>query len=688
MRGSEGVDYPNPSELFDAMSANESLLDRARVSPLAYAGFVPVSVVHPSCLLDRRGRQKVSVLWGVQVIQGIKHDSVELVRGALRHEFSNPEERLEDSGPAGAAFSFANAAIFTQEQMDRVVDDLKLRTRETNAKTKRFVSDSEWLTIDQTLGETGTYASVLMSRATSGDTGLHIAITLGSLRAAQVFVEEGCDVTILNDDGVSAVAILRQDGGDKETCFRQTKCIYLQWNLTASEMHNMSSKHPKPAMPSNTLHAPRALSDNFDKVMELVLRTAQLEEDFSRKGITARRLTAAEKVSPATYAANVHAPSFLARRLSVHHTPRGAGTSNATALGAQASLAQLDRVAHKANEYRLFGHGLACYFVDRLSDWPALQARSADHVATAHVNQWLCTDEEARACEIEGREMLPAAQRELRLCEVMCRYLEQCEAIRDREHEILPPLTPEDLDSKADRFTGVLDPKGEGGSGGSRCRRRQEDSGGHSSSQDRVTLSAGANAIMSARMALSIMGATRSSGGTGGSKGDGGGGDVRWEEERGQHQQQSVAVAAAAAAGSSIAGRPKGLTARITAAQRHAFDKRATHSGSNSNNTTIAASSGTGEEAAAGGRAAAARGGSMPAHFQGRSLMSAEWSSKPGKGAAGRRSHPRYPTKRMTPESWTATGKDRDTPSPAAGGDLPPPSATAAGVGEKGTAKK
>ncbi|CAM9642211.1 unnamed protein product, partial [Ectocarpus sp. 8 AP-2014] len=264
------------------------------------------------------------------------------------------------------------------------------------------------------------------------------------------------------------------------------------------------------------------------------------------------------------------------------------------------------------------------------------------------------------------------------------RYLEQCEAIRDREYEILPPLTPEDLDSKADRFTGVLDPKGEGGSGGSRRRRRRhEDSGGHSSSQDRVTLSAGANAIMSARMALSIMGPTRSSGGTGGSTGDEGEGDIRREEERGQHHQQSVAPAAVAA-GSSIVGRAKGLTARIAAAQRNASDERATHSGSNSNNTTTTASSGTGEEAAAGVRTAAARGGSMPMHFQGRSLMSAEWSSKPGKGAAGRRGNPRG----MTPESWTATGKDKDTLTPASGGDLPAPSAAAAGVGEKGTAKK
>lgn len=35
--------------------------------------------------------------------------------------------------------------------MGRVVDDLKLRTREINAKTKRFVSDSEWLSIDQVM---------------------------------------------------------------------------------------------------------------------------------------------------------------------------------------------------------------------------------------------------------------------------------------------------------------------------------------------------------------------------------------------------------------------------------------------------------------------------------------------------------------------------------------------------------
>lgn len=40
-------------------------------------------------------------------------------------------------------------AIFTQEQMDLVVDGVKSHAREMNAQMKRFVSDSEWISIDR-----------------------------------------------------------------------------------------------------------------------------------------------------------------------------------------------------------------------------------------------------------------------------------------------------------------------------------------------------------------------------------------------------------------------------------------------------------------------------------------------------------------------------------------------------------
>lgn len=60
-------------------------------------------------------------------------------------------------------------------------------------------------------------------------------VLLSGAQGKQVFVEEGCDVTILNDDGVSAVTILRQGGGDKEALVLANQ-MHLQWNLTASEM--------------------------------------------------------------------------------------------------------------------------------------------------------------------------------------------------------------------------------------------------------------------------------------------------------------------------------------------------------------------------------------------------------------------------------------------------------------------
>eukprot|EP00752_Nemacystus_decipiens_P010577 g9419.t1 len=531
-----------------------------------------------------------------QVIDGIKHDSVELVRAALRHKFSNPEERLEAAGPSGGPFSFANAAIFTQEQMDCVVEDLKISTRKINAETKRFVSDSEWLSIDQALVETGTYASVFMSRATGGDTGLHIAITLGRLRAAQVFVEEGCDATILNDEGVCAVSIL---------------------------------------------------SDNFAKIMELVLRIAELEEINSRRVVTGRRLTAEQK----------------------------------------ASLAQQERVVNKANEYRLFGHGLACYFVDRLCNWRALQ-------------------EEERACEIEGREMDRGSKRELRLCEVMCRhakeyrkqflvyrtglmdiglgvanfeslaptsfhrYLGQCETIRDREHPTLPTLTPAQLESKAERFTGVFSPR-RGRGLGRRRRGWHGDGADGGESQSHAAPTVGANASLATRFMLCSPAAASES-----DDEDFDAGDRGWEREPGVGNRGEspdvrqprrdeegrdgseldatatlVSSLSSATSGESDA---KGISARIAAAQKQASTNISTIA-TFTNNNTSSPSYNSHAEAAVAVATNASSNDSTPPPFRGRSLMSAEWISKRGASAVGRRGQQRYATKGLTPGSWTAT---------------------------------
>eukprot|EP00903_Cladosiphon_okamuranus_P009397 g8961.t1 len=369
--------------------------------------------------------------------------------------------------------------------------------------------------------------------------------------------------------------------------------------------------------------------------MELVLNIAQLQEDNSRRVVTGRRLSAKEK----------------------------------------ACLAQQERVVNKANEYRLFGHGLACYFVDRLSEWRTLQ-------------------EEERACEIEGREMDPGAERELRLCEVI--YLEQCEAIRDREHTTLPPLTPDQLQSKAERFTGVFTPRRDDHvDRGRRYRGRHED--GTDGRESRTAPAVGANASLATRMGLCRMATASESDDDDDVDGDelhedcaGNGGEelstrkTRRHEEGGRENlalEESVEVVplgnndsiattgtgtgtkclanatlvsshSFATSGGSSA--EKGITARITAAQKKAS--------SNLNNKNIR-NSPPDDSRAKVEVANTPSNASVPPSFRGRSLMSAEWISKRGAGVVGRRGQPRYATKGLTPGSWTAT----ENPSPEGG---------------------
>lgn len=56
----------------------------------------------------------------------------------------------------------------------------------------------------------------------------------------------------------------------------------------------------------------------------------------------------------------------------------------------QACHAQQERVTRKANEYRLFAHGMACYFVERLSALPALEVGRRGSAARLRLQtKWL-----------------------------------------------------------------------------------------------------------------------------------------------------------------------------------------------------------------------------------------------------------------------------------------------------------
>lgn len=261
------------------------------------------------------------------------------------------------------------------------------------------------------------------------------------------------------------------------------------------------------------------------------------------------------------------------------------------------------------------------------------------------------------------------------------RYLEQCEAIRDREHTTLPPLTPEQLESKAERFTGVFtQPRGT--DHGRRRRGRHEDGTDGGENQVRMAPTVGANASLATRMGRCRTATTSDSGDEdvdgddsteretyAGSKGE----DPRAQQPRRENEDHErfaleasaemplgntnnsattstefLANATLVSSLSSWASRAsggKGITARIAAAQKQA----------SSNTTTSASISMSDNSHAKPAARNASSHESIPPPFQGRSLMSAAWISKRGAGAAGRRGQPRYATKGLTPGSWTAT---------------------------------
>lgn len=254
------------------------------------------------------------------------------------------------------------------------------------------------------------------------------------------------------------------------------------------------------------------------------------------------------------------------------------------------------------------------------------------------------------------------------------RYLEQCEAIRDREDHTLPPLTPEELEAKAERFTGFLSPRWMGGSGHGRNKNRCQ------TPPRAKTPTVGANASLATRMGL-CMTATVSVPDDGNEGGGGGGGDD--DERRGEREETggheltasgndskctaSLSMAPSSlmsspSASSTIRGRGKGISARIAAAQTQSLPNTATTTeATGHNNRTPPDNSYAG--AATGTAGERSSGGVIPPPFQGRSLMSAPWISKSGAGTAGRRGHARYATKGLTPGSWTAS----EYPKPATG---------------------
>lgn len=253
----------------------------------------------------------------------------------------------------------------------------------------------------------------------------------------------------------------------------------------------------------------------------------------------------------------------------------------------------------------------------------------------------------------------------------------------------MPPLTPEQLESKAERFTGVFIPLRRGDH--SRRRRGRYDDGTDGGDARVLTPpTVGANASLATRVGRCRTATpSESADEDGDGEEDGNGGkrlnmrQPRWDDGEGgegfapepsaeaplgssnsssatttastKFLANATLVSSLSSATSRVSS-GKGVAARIAAAQERASSNISTINGNNNINGSSSSSRSPSDNAHA--KAAATNtssSDSIPPPFQGRSLMSAQWVSKRGDGAAGRRGHSRFATKGLTPGSWTAT---------------------------------
>ena len=202
LRSDPSVFASKPTGLV-AEEADTRLLELP-VAPRAFGGFVPNYAQQQR---DRgHGRQNVGPLWGEQAVQGILLDNEDMVEAALENPLAAPNAVVEDCGPCGAPYGFAGAAVFTQEQVSAVAKDISAHARVTEANSggRLFVMPREWGIVDSAVERVGAYADVMFQRVVVGDSGLHLAIRIGSLHAAKGFLSAGADAALLNVAGDGA----------------------------------------------------------------------------------------------------------------------------------------------------------------------------------------------------------------------------------------------------------------------------------------------------------------------------------------------------------------------------------------------------------------------------------------------------------------------------------------------------
>jgi tetratricopeptide (TPR) repeat protein len=126
---------------------------------------------------------------------------------ALNHKGGDVSLRVTGNNN-GAAYRYGSVGFFTDTQMVMNGDLLKKHIQARVDRSQIFITNNEWLQINQYIASASQYTDPAFSHTCSGDTGIMLCVRFRSFKAGMYLLESGIDCAIKNDDGDTVVALL------------------------------------------------------------------------------------------------------------------------------------------------------------------------------------------------------------------------------------------------------------------------------------------------------------------------------------------------------------------------------------------------------------------------------------------------------------------------------------------------
>lgn len=219
-------------------------------------------------------------LWTQHIFESFDTDDEELTKVALKASLADLHARVV-GGDFGSPYSIGDYGFYSQGQFQSQADYL-CDVERANVTEDFFLSDREWQKVDSYLTKTAySISNYVISKAYLGDTFPMLAIRKSAFHVAIVFIQEGVDILLENEQGQDLIDVVKEQYGILATAFKQVltkQIVYYRQTKTITEIKELRKEQTK--MKADFL----GLID-FVKACEVILQKQilQIERDFAFK---------------------------------------------------------------------------------------------------------------------------------------------------------------------------------------------------------------------------------------------------------------------------------------------------------------------------------------------------------------------------------------------------------------------